>query len=50
MATRSFRQVEPLAQVDADQDVEDPAAQVAQDLDAFRRLDIGMQVADLRQS
>ena len=38
---RDLRQVEPLAQeVDADEDVEDAAAEVAEDLDALERLDV----------
>ena len=45
---RHFRQVQPLAQqVDADQDVEGPAPQVAQDFDALERLDVGVEVAHL---
>ncbi|MNX88672.1 hypothetical protein D3C86_1206500 [compost metagenome] len=40
--------VEALAQqVDADQDVEGAQAQVAQDLDAFQGVDVGVHVADL---
>ena len=43
---RDLGQVEPFAQqVDADQHVELAAAQVADDLDAFERLDVGVQVA-----
>ncbi len=43
---RAFRDVEPLAQqVDADQHVEDAEAQVADDLDALQRVDVGMHVA-----
>ena len=45
---RDLGQVEPLAQqVDADQDVEVAAAQVADDLDALDRLDVGVEVAHL---
>ena len=45
---RHLGQVEPLAQqVDADQHVEVAAAQVADDLDALDRLDVGVEVADL---
>ena len=44
---RHFGQVEPFAQqVDADEHVELAAAQVAQNLDALERLDVGVQVAD----
>ena len=44
----AFGNVEPLAQqVDADQHVEGAQAQVAQDLDPFDRVDVGMHVADL---
>ena len=44
---RAFRDVEALAQqVDADQDVEGAEAEVAQDLDALQRLDVGVHVAD----
>ena len=40
-----LRQVEALAQqVDADDDVVDAEAQVAQDLDALQRVDLGVQV------
>ena len=43
---RDLGQVEPLAQqVDADQHVEVALAQVAQDLHALERLDVGVQVA-----
>ena len=43
---RHLGQVEPLAQqVDADQHVELAPAQVAQDLHALERLDVGVQVA-----
>lgn len=42
----AFRDVQPLAQqVDADQHVEGTEAQVADDLDALQRLDVGMDVA-----
>ena len=45
---RHLGQVEPFAQqVDADQHVELAAPQVAQDLDALERLDVGVQVAHL---
>ena len=45
---RAFRDVEPLAQqVDADQHVEDPEPQVADDVDALQRLDVGVEIADL---
>ena len=45
---RHLGQVEPFAQqVDADQDVELAAAQIAQDLHALQRFDIRMQVAHL---
>ena len=45
---RDFGQVEAFAQqVDADQHVEHAAPQVAQDLDALERVDVGVQVADL---
>ena len=45
---RDLGQVEPLAQqVDADQHVEVAAAQVADDLDALDRLDVGVEVAHL---
>ncbi len=44
---RDFRQVEPLAQeVDADEHVELAAAQVAEYLDALKRLDVRVEVAD----
>ena len=43
---RAFGNVEPLAQqVDADQHVEGAEAQVADDLDALDRVDVGMHVA-----
>ncbi len=43
---RAFRDVEPLAQqVDADQHVEHAKPQVADDLDALHRVDVGMHVA-----
>jgi hypothetical protein len=43
---RAFGNVEPLAQqVDADQHVEGAQAQVAQDLDALQRVDVGVHVA-----
>src|SRR4051795_3425291 len=43
---RDLRQIETLAeQVDADQHVELAEAQVAQDLDAFDRVDVGVEVA-----
>jgi len=42
-----FGQVQPLAQqVDADQHVELAAPEIAEDLDAFQRFDVRMQVAD----
>ena len=45
---RHLGQVQPLAQqVDADEHVEDAAPQVAQDLDALERVDVGVQVAHL---
>ena len=45
---RAFRDVEPLAQqVDADQHVEHAEAQVADDLDALQRVDVGVEVAHL---
>ena len=45
---RNFRQVQALAQqVDADQHVELAAAQIAQNLHALERLDLGVQVAAL---
>ena len=44
---RHLGQVEPLAQqVDADEHVELAEAQVAQDVDALERVDVGVQVAD----
>ena len=44
---RAFRDVEALAQqVDADQHVEGAEAEVADDLDALQRLDVGVHVAD----
>ena len=44
---RAFGNVEALAQeVDADQHVEGAEAEVADDLDALQRLDVGMHVAD----
>ena len=43
---RAFRDVEPLAQqVDADQHVEHAEPQVADDLDALQRVDVGVHVA-----
>ena len=43
---RNFGQVEAFAQeVDADEDVEFALAQIAQELDAFERLDLGVHVA-----
>ena len=45
-----LRQVEALAQqVDADDDVVDAEAQVAQDLDALQRVDLGVQVVGARR-
>ena len=45
---RHLRKIEALAQqVDADEHVELAPAQVAQDLDPFERIDVGVQVADL---
>ena len=45
---RHLRQVEPLAQqVDADQHVEQPLAEIADDLDALDRLDVRVDVAHL---
>ena len=44
----AFGNVEPLAQqVDPDQHVVDPQAQIADQLDALQRLDVGVHVADL---
>ncbi len=45
---RDLGKIEALAQeVDADQDVVLPQPQVANDLDALERVDLGVQVADL---
>ncbi len=45
---RDLGEIEPFTQqVDADQDVELPLAQIAQDLDALERIDVRVQVADL---
>ena len=44
----AFGDVEAFAQkVDADEDVEGAEAEVAEDLDAFERVDVGVHVADL---
>ena len=44
---RDLGQVEPFAQeIDADQDVEDAGAQIAQNRDAFERIDLAVQIAD----
>ena len=46
---RHFWQVEPFAEkIDAHQDVEGAGAQAAEDLDAFDRIDVGVQVFDLQ--
>ena len=45
---RHLRQVQPLAkQVDADQHIEDPQAEVADDLDPLQRVDVAVQVPNL---